>query len=80
MSLVTFPQVPAFSGRRARWPEGLGQLRNQAADDLMARARRLWPDGELHAEHNRTEWLRAVGVVRRTAGGWLLERKVARHG
>lgn len=76
MSLVTFPQVPAFSGRRARWPEGLGQLRNQAADDLMARAVKNYPD----SEYLQREWLRAVGVVRRSRNGWLLERKVARHG
>ncbi len=39
-------------------------------DPLLERAKRLWPD----SERNQREWLRAVGVVRRTSGGWLLER------
>jgi hypothetical protein len=43
--------------------------------DLEARAAKLWPDGEPHAEHNRREWLRAVGVVRATGGGWVVDRK-----
>ena len=48
------------------------------AVDLQARAAKLWPDGEPHAEHNRREWIRAVGVVRATGGGWVVDRKAQR--
>ena len=41
---------------------------------LAARAARLWPD----SPRNQAEWLRAVAVVRKTSGGWLLDRKVER--
>jgi hypothetical protein len=46
--------------------------------DLEARAAKLWPDGEPSAEHNRREWTRAVGVVRATGGGWVVDRKAQR--
>lgn len=46
--------------------------------DLQTRAERLWPDGEPFAEHNRREWIRAVGVVRGTSGGWLVDRQAQR--
>lgn len=43
--------------------------------ELVAMARRLWPDDRwLQAE-----WLRAVRRVRRTAEGWILERRLARE-
>lgn len=53
-------------------------VRGAVAADLEARAAKLWPDGEPHAEHNRREWLRAVGVVRATGGGWVVDRKAQR--
>lgn len=43
-------------------------------DPLAARAARLWPE----SPRNQAEWLRAVAVVRKTSGGWLLDRKVER--
>lgn len=42
-----------------------------AADPLALRAARLWPDSPAL----QAEWMRAVGVVRSTSKGWLLERK-----
>jgi len=74
--LLHFPQVPPFSGARARWPSGLPFVRDTQADALRIQAARLYPD----SDYLQREWMRAVGVVRRTAGGWLLERKVVRHG
>lgn len=44
------------------------------ADPLLQRAQRLWPDSEA----NQREWLRAVALVRRTAGGWILDRAMQR--
>jgi hypothetical protein len=38
-------------------------------DLLLARAERAYPDSEFLQR----EWLRAVGVVRRTTSGWLLD-------
>ncbi len=45
------------------------------ADPLLARAQRLWPDDE----RNQREWLRAVGVVRKTTRGWRLDNPVKRE-
>lgn len=45
---------------------------------LAERAERLWPDRLDFAQRNRTEWLRAVAVVRATARGWMLDRQQAR--
>ena len=75
--LLHFPQVPPFSGVRARWPSGLPFVRalNVQANTLRLQAARLYPD----SDYLQREWLRAVGVVRRTRNGWLLERKVKRH-
>jgi hypothetical protein len=76
-TLLHFPQVPPFSGVRARWPAGLPFVRdlNTQADALRLQAVRLYPD----SAYLQREWMRAVGVVRRSTGGWLLERKVQRH-
>lgn len=41
-------------------------------DPMVQRAARLWPDSPT----NQREWLRAVGVVRRTRRGWLLDQPV----
>jgi hypothetical protein len=49
-----------------------------AHDALAQRAARLWPDRLDFAERNRTEWLRAVAVVRATARGWMLDRTQGR--
>ena len=46
----------------------------RSVNPLAARAARLWPD----SPRNQTEWLRAVAVVRKTSGGWLLDRKMER--
>lgn len=43
-------------------------------DPLLARAKRLWPDND----YLQREWLRAVRVVRKTAGGWNLDRQAGR--
>ncbi len=76
--VMHFPQVPPFSGTRARWPSGLPFVRahDEAATALRLQAARLYPD----SDYLQREWMRAVGVVRRSRNGWLLERKVARHG
>lgn len=39
-------------------------------DPLAARAALLWPDSEIL----QAKWVRAVGVVRSTRGGWVLDR------
>lgn len=49
-------------------------LPQRLPDPLAARAARLWPD----SPRNQAEWLRAVAVVRKTSGGWLLDRPVER--
>lgn len=41
---------------------------------LAERALALWPG----SPHNQREWLRAVGVVRSTSAGWLVDRELAR--
>ena len=41
------------------------RLTLKPADPLLARAQRLWPD----SDRNQREWLRAVGVVRRSKRG-----------
>lgn len=42
---------------------------------LPARAARLFPDDQ----RNQREWLRAVGVVRRTRAGWVMDRPVSKE-
>lgn len=76
--LLHFPQVPPFSGTRARWPSGLPFVRelNTQADALRMQAVRLYPE----SAYLQQEWMRAVGIVRRSRDGWILERKVVRHG
>ena len=44
-------------------------------DPLMARAESAYPDNE----RLQREWLRAVGVVRRTTRGWRLDNPIKRH-
>lgn len=44
---------------------------NQQAT-LEERAKRLYPDNP----NLQAAWLRAIGLVRNTAGGWLLDRQV----
>jgi hypothetical protein len=46
------------------------------ADDLAPIAARLYPDSPAL----QAEWMRAVGVVRRTARGWLLDRPAQKQG
>ncbi len=48
--------------------------RRTPAANLAQRAELLWPDSEALQR----EWLRAVGVVRRTRRGWLMDRPVQR--
>lgn len=43
-------------------------------DPLLARAQRNYPD----SDYLQREWLRAVGVVRRTGRGWLLDKPLQR--
>ena len=76
-TLLHFPQVPQYSGERARWPSGLPFVRAQdiALKTLQTQAARLYPD----SDYLQREWMRAVGIVSRSSGGWLLERKVMRH-
>lgn len=49
-----------------------------AHDALAQRAARLWPDQLDYGARNRTEWLRAVAIVRATPRGWILDRQQAR--
>ena len=35
----------------------------------------IWPEQEPHAEHNRQAWVRAVSLLRRSSGGWVLDHK-----
>lgn len=44
-------------------------------DPLRERAAVLWPE----SPYLQREWMRAVRAVRRTPGGWLLDRNVSRH-
>ena len=57
------------------FPAGVRFLAPVRPDPLLERAQRLWPD----SERNQREWLRAVGVVRRTSGGWLLDNPTRRQ-
>ncbi|MEZ5622739.1 MAG: hypothetical protein R3E78_16110 [Burkholderiaceae bacterium] len=41
---------------------------------LQSLAQQLWP----HSAWHQREWLRAIGVVRRSRNGWLLERSSGR--
>lgn len=45
------------------------------AGALAAMAARLYPD----SQYLQREWLRAVALVRSTARGWILDRKVVRQ-
>lgn len=49
--------------------------------DMEERARRVFPDTELVPDnsHNRSEWIRAVGIVRNTSNGWHLDKQVGRR-
>ena len=44
-------------------------------DPLLARAQLNYPD----EDYLQREWLRAVGVVRRTTRGWRLDNPIKRH-
>ena len=46
----------------------------ETPEDLQARAERLYPRNA----YLQAEWIRAVGVVRSTKGGWHLDRRVTR--
>lgn len=46
------------------------------ATSLDARARRLYPD----SDYLQQEWIRAVGVVRKTTYGWWIERFAEKKG
>jgi hypothetical protein len=50
-------------------------LREPLPDDMTQAAERLFPDSD-YLQH---EWQRAVGLVRSTSGGWLLERAITKQ-
>lgn len=50
-------------------------LRDPLPDDLTQAAERLFPDSD-YLQH---EWQRAVGLVRSTSGGWLLDKPVTKQ-
>jgi Arc/MetJ-type ribon-helix-helix transcriptional regulator len=57
-------------------PTSLDLMRRPGATvALVRRAIRLWPNNETMQR----EWLRAVGVVRSTSRGWLLDRRVTQE-
>jgi len=45
-----------------------------ASGPLGIRAQRLWPNND----YLQTEWIRAIGVVRRTTNGWRLDDPMRR--
>ncbi len=61
---------------RAVWPNVGQASRDPVADALAARAARNYPDDP----YLQREWIRAVGVVRRSARGWLLDNPARRVG
>lgn len=64
---MTTASIPA---PRRVWP-----IQPAKPDPLLERARRNYPD----SEYLQREWLRAVGVVRRTSRGWLLDKPLQRQ-
>jgi hypothetical protein len=46
-----------------------------ASGPLGTRAQRLYPNDD----YLQTEWMRAVGVVRRTTNGWVCDNQVPRE-
>ncbi len=64
-----------MSTAAAHLPRRVWIIQPARPDPLLERAQRLWPD----SERNQREWLRAVGVVRRTSGGWLLDKPLQRQ-
>lgn len=57
-----------IAAARRLWPGDRCAMKSRT--ELVAMARRLWPgDRRLQAA-----WLRAVRRVRRTTGGWVLDR------
>ena len=66
MSAQPWPLAP-YPDDAAQWPAGL--------PDPVRIAPSLFPN----SEYLQTEYVRAVGIVRGTSRGWLLDNPVRRH-
>jgi len=77
---IIWPQVRSRAGEAPRRShEGLPVRGAKPPTSLQARAEFLWPNDPVLA----AKWVRAVGVVRSTTGGWIIDHgnknAVGRH-